>query len=109
MVIAPALNEGEHVELPEILNPDKKKEMEPIDLTIAANGNVVLETERIDAADLRTRLVSLHQETPDRKVMLKADTSYPYGKLRETFAMVQAIGFRGVSLKVQQKKGEPDA
>jgi biopolymer transport protein TolR len=109
MVITPALNDGEHVELPEILNFDKKKEMEPIEVTMAANGIVLVEKERIPLAELRARLTALHKENEERKVMLKADTALPYKRLRETFAEIQSIGFRGVSLKVLQKKGAPDA
>jgi biopolymer transport protein ExbD/biopolymer transport protein TolR len=109
MVITPALNDGEHVELPEIFNPDKKKEMEPIDVTMAVNGVVLVDKERVEPAQLRERLVALHKENEERKLMLKADSALPYKKLRETFAMIQGIGFRGVSLKVVQKKGRPDA
>jgi biopolymer transport protein ExbD/biopolymer transport protein TolR len=109
MVITPALNEGEHVELPEILNPDKKKELEPIEVTMATNGVVIIDKERIESEQLRERLTRLYQDNAERKIMLKADSALPYKKLRETFAMVQEIGFRGVSLKVLQKKGRTDA
>jgi biopolymer transport protein ExbD/biopolymer transport protein TolR len=110
MVIAPALNEGEHVELPEILTPDqKKKELEPIDLTLAANGNLVLDKQLVTEGELRSRLEALHAEDPERRILLKADTALPYGKVRDTFAMVQDVGFRGVSLKVLERKKQPDA
>jgi biopolymer transport protein ExbD/biopolymer transport protein TolR len=105
MVITPALNEGEHVELPAILQTDqKKKEMDPIELTVAMNGVIVLEKEHIQESELDARLEALHGESPDRKLMIKADTHLGYGKIREHFARAQDIGFSGIKLKVTKRK-----
>ena len=112
MVITPALNEGEHVELPAIVQTDaKKKEMDPIELTVAMNGVLVLDKERVDASALESRLTQLHQESPDRKLMIKADTNLGYGAIREHFARAQDIGFAGIKLKVTKRKepGQPGA
>jgi len=109
MVITPALNEGEHVELPAINEIDKKAKEDAIDLTLALGGIVLLEKQRIAEADLRDRLVQMHDAQPDRKLMLKADTALPYKKIRETFAMAREIGFRGVALKVEKHKPAPGA
>ena len=67
-----------------------------------------LEKQRIDRADLDARLKALHDETPERKIMLNADESLPYEEMRSTFKLVQEVGFRGVKLKVLQQK-KPDA
>ena len=112
MVITPALNEGEHVELPAIVQTDAKKtEMDPIELTVAMNGVLVLDKERVDASALESRLTQLHQESPDRKLMIKADTNLGYGAIREHFARAQDIGFAGIKLKVTKRKepGQPGA
>ena len=36
--------------------------------------------------------------------MLKADTAMPYGQIRTKFVLAQDIGFKGISLKVMQRK-----
>jgi len=105
MVIAPALVEGEHIELPAILQPDPKpKDINPIDVTIANNGAIIVEEQRITESELRARVEELHAQDPKRALLLKTDGQVPYKKVRETFGMLQGIGFRGVSLKVLEKK-----
>jgi biopolymer transport protein TolR len=105
MVITPALNEGEHIELPAVLKPDTtKKDVDPIDLTMASNGAVLIDREHIDEATLRERLVAMHEADPERRLLLKADQTIPWEKVRSTFALVQDIGFPGVSLKVLERK-----
>ncbi|MEZ4439011.1 MAG: biopolymer transporter ExbD [Polyangiaceae bacterium] len=104
MVVTPAINEGEAVELPEIFNISAKKDGEPIEVTMAPEGVFVLDHERITAQSLGPKLKAMHEAEPDRWLMLKADSTLPYKDVRETFAELQHIGFFGVSLKVIQKK-----
>ncbi len=105
MVIAPALNEGEHVELPEILMPDPKpKDMNPIEVAMAYNGIVLVDRERVKSNTLAERLRRLHEEDEERNLLLLTDGRLPYKKVRETFADLQSIGFKGVSLKVIERK-----
>lgn len=105
MVIAPSLNEGEHVELPSILQPDEKpRDMNPINVTLALNGTLVVEDERIQPGELRNKVKALHDADPERALLLKTDQAVPYRKVRDTFAMLQGIGFKGLSLKVLELK-----
>jgi biopolymer transport protein ExbD len=105
MVVTPALAQGEHIELPAILNPDRKpKDLEPIDVTLAVHGRVLLDKKPIDPQALRGELERMHREQPERKLLLKADSTLPYQQVRELFASIQDIGFPGVSLKVVEKK-----
>ncbi|MCC6665257.1 MAG: biopolymer transporter ExbD [Polyangiaceae bacterium] len=105
MVIAPAINEGEHVDLPAIFQPDAKpKDMNPIDVTIALSGAVIVDKEKIEPTTLKARLTELHAKDPERALLLKTDAAAPYGKVRETFAMLQGIGLKGISLKVTERK-----
>jgi biopolymer transport protein ExbD/biopolymer transport protein TolR len=105
MVIAPALNEGEHVELPAVQQPDTtKKDIDPVDVTLASNGSVLVDRERIAEETLRERLTALHEADPERRLLLKADQNIPWERVRATFATIQEIGFRGVSLKVLERK-----
>ncbi len=105
MVIAPTLNEGEHVDLPSVLSPDPKpRDMNPIDVTIALGGKVVVDEQAVAASSLEDTLRSLHAADPERHLMLKTDERLPYEGVRKNFAMLQAIGFKGVSLKVLETK-----
>jgi len=105
MVVAPAITEGAQIELPKVLTPDAKpKDLDPIETTIAEDGTVIVEDERIQMSQLKSTLERLHAERPDRGLMLKADERAHYKRMRETFALIQDIGFKGVLLKVIQKQ-----
>lgn len=108
MVIAPSINEGEHIELPSINLPDEKPKDDPIEVTVAANGVLVVEDERVAPDQLRLRLEQLHRDDAERTVRLKCDRTLPYGQMREKFTLLQDVGFRGVQLKVVEKKKPGD-
>ena len=109
MVIAPALEHGERVELPGILMPDKnqKSKLDPVTVTVAQSGKIYIEKEAVEASALEARLGAIHAAEPDRRVVLKGDSAVDYQKVRDLFTTVQNAGFSGVSLMVS-KKGPAD-
>jgi biopolymer transport protein TolR len=105
MVVTPALNEGANIELPKVMTPDPKtKYINPIEVTIAPDGTTVVEKETIKLSQLKGKLVELHGKDPERALMLKSDQGMRWGKMREAFFDLQDIGFKGVLLKVTEKK-----
>jgi biopolymer transport protein TolR len=105
MVVTPALNEGAQIELPKVEAPDPKtKYINPIEVTVAPDGTTVLEKETIQLSQLKPKLVALHARDPERALMLKSDQSMKWGKMRSAFFDLQDIGFKGVLLKVTEKK-----
>ena len=107
MVVTPAMNEGEHIELPKLSKVDeKKKDLNPIEVTMAENGRVLVDKVVVPAAQLSSKLAELKQKKPDAVVMLNADARLQYKKVRDTFKGLQELGFQGVSLKVAEKKGD---
>ncbi len=107
MVIVPALQHGEHVDLPSILLPDKtpKGKLEPITVTVGKTGNLYLEKAPTTLSALPSQLAEAHAQKPDRRVVLKGDGALDYAKVRDVFAVVQNAGFNGVSLQVNRKPG----
>jgi biopolymer transport protein ExbD/biopolymer transport protein TolR len=104
MVIAPAIVEGERVELPVILNPDKDaRDMTPIEVILTTHGALLVGREHIEPSQLKPKLEAMHRADSNRQLIMKTDENIPYKKVRETFAVIQDIGFKGVSLKVIQK------
>ena len=110
MVIAPALEHGERVELPSVAQPDKqqKGKLDPVTVTVAASGTLYLEKEVVAADALPGRLAELHAREPDRRVVLKGDGTLDYAKVRDVFGIVQSAGFTGVSLQVQKRGNAKD-
>ena len=105
MVVTPAMNEGEHIELPKLFAVDEKPaDMTPFELTMAENGRMLLDKRVIESASLEAELKKLHEGDPERHLRLNGDKRLPYHVMRETFAKVQNVGFLGVSIKVEEQK-----
>ncbi len=105
MVVTPSLAQGETIELPEVFRIDKApKDLNPAKLVLAANGKVLLDGKAIPATSLEERLKRIHSVDAKRQVLLNTDSKVPYLRVRNTLAMLQDIGFKGVSLKVRPKK-----
>ena len=112
MVIAPALEHGERVELPGIMQPDKtqKGKLDPVTVTVGRSGAVYVEKAPTTIEALPAQLADIHAREPDRRVVLKGDGMLDYQKVRDVFAVVQSAGFSGVSLQVEKRgngKDEP--
>ena len=107
MVIAPALEHGERVELPGIMTPDKnqKSKLDPVTVTVGRSGAVYIEKTPTTVETLPNQLADIHAREPDRRVVLKGDGMLDYQKVRDVFAIVQNAGFSGVSLQVQKRGG----
>jgi biopolymer transport protein TolR len=106
MVVAPSLTEGAQIELPQVAAADPKpKDIDPIEVGIAEDGTILVEDKQVTADQLRPELQKLHAANQTRMLLLKSDHRAKYKKMRETFAMVQDIGFKGILLKVIARKG----
>jgi biopolymer transport protein ExbD/biopolymer transport protein TolR len=102
MVIAPQLEQGVRVELPGIDHPDPKVKggLDPLTLTVTADGQMFLEKEPVADDALAATLKGAHLKEPERRLLLKADQALPYGKARHLFSVGQGAGFPGVALLV---------
>lgn len=111
MVVTPALAQGETIELPEVVKIDRAaKDMDPIKLVMSASGSLLLNGKRVERAELGERLKKLALQNPNRQLLLNIDAKIRYVHVRETLALIQNVGgFKGVSLKVQPKKGDEES
>jgi biopolymer transport protein TolR len=101
MVVAPQMEAGAPVVLPSIANPDKGNgALEPTTITLTKDGRFFFEKEELTEEALTERLKKVHLEKPDSRVVLKADTTLAYGKVRAMFKRCQELGFPGASLQV---------
>jgi biopolymer transport protein ExbD len=84
----------------------KPKDLEPIDVALLRDGSVMLDKAPIPAHTLEGRLTAMHAADEKKRVMLKADTQVPYKRVRETFALLQKVGFHGVALRVSKREAK---
>jgi biopolymer transport protein TolR len=107
MVIVPMLDKSAHIELPGIFHVDEepKGKTDPFTLSLTTDGRMYFDQEELDADTFKTRLIEALEREPTRRLILRADRSAAYGKVRKLFATCQTIGFPGVSLRVNELKG----
>ncbi len=106
MVVAPELEHGERVELPAIVKPDENAKGRPRSDNRDHDRARILFVEKESVADLAAlgeKLKEIRTSEPDRRIVLKGDSSASYKQMRETFAVCQKLGFPGVSLSVSQR------
>lgn len=106
MVVTPQMEAGVSVDLPPASNPDAEaNKLEPVTLSLAKDGALYLDKDKVEPAKLEQQLKALHDEKPDQQLVLKADKTVAYGKVRDVFKTCQGAGFPGVSLQVIEKTG----
>ena len=105
MVVTPAIANEDRVMLPEAEHPDAKKaeESPPWEVVLGADGRLLLDDRAMERDALRAELARRKGEDPTRRLLLLADGRLEYGRVRDTFVLLQALGFRGVALKVVQR------
>jgi biopolymer transport protein TolR len=110
MVVIPRMIEQIPVDLPGVFNPDPKLEyrLEPMTLTITADKEYYIEEQRFPSVEaIEEELRFMRQETPDRRIFVKADSSLPFKNIRPLLEKLQGLGFKGTGFVVGAKhKGE---
>ena len=99
MVAAPLLTAGVPIELPETAaEPLPTEQEEPLTVTIAADGRVLIQTTEVPRDDLVTRLQGVAAEREGDKVFLRADGTVPYADVMVIMGALNAGGFRNIGL-----------
>ena len=101
MITAPLLKEGVKVDLPAAgakpLDPDFLKQHEPLILTIDARGRMYInfgpnQDQPTAESTVSARTTALLRRDPQTPVLVKADTTVPYGTLVRAMVLLQKAG-----------------
>ena len=106
MVIAPNLQSGVPVELPELAAVDKTTREQAIEVVVDRDQALFLDDSRITREALLATLEHAAAQKTPKPVVIKADARLEYGVVRALFADVQRVGVRSVSMKVTSRKAE---
>ena len=100
MVAAPLLTVGVPVELPETAASPlpADEEEEPLTVTLAADGQVLIQTTPVPPESLVPRLRAIAAERADDSIYLRADGAIPYARVMEVMGALDAGGFRSIGL-----------
>ncbi len=106
MVAAPLLVTGVAVDLPETAARALPTDVEPLSVTIDAEGQRFIGDEALDEAAFAARLAALHGERGSAvRVVVRADAAIAYGAVAALLADVTGAGFTRVALVNQPKRG----
>lgn len=99
MVAAPLLTVGVPVELPKTAaDALPGEEEEPLTVTVAADGRVMIQTTDVAAEELIPRLRAIAAERASDQVFLRADGGIPYARVMEVMGALNAGGFSNIGL-----------
>jgi biopolymer transport protein TolR len=99
MVAAPLLTVGVPIELPKTAAQALPSETEePLTVTLAADGQVLIQTTEIDREDLVPRLRAIAAERADDRIYLRADGSVTYEQVAQLMGALNAGGFSSIGL-----------
>ena len=71
---------------------------EPLTVTLAPDGQVMIQTTPVPMADLITRLQAVATERTSTRIFLRADGAIPYDDVMRIMGALNAGGFREIGL-----------
>ncbi|WP_297617742.1 ExbD/TolR family protein [uncultured Roseicyclus sp.] len=99
MVAAPLMTVGVPIDLPDTAAEALPSEdEEPLTVTLAPDGQVMIQTTPVPMADLITRLQAVATERTSTRIFLRADGAIPYDDVMRIMGALNAGGFREIGL-----------
>jgi len=98
MVTAPLLSQGVNVDLPDAESPAMQQNIEPLVVSIKADGTLFLQKHAIDLKQLTPRIQAIRQQKPGLPVFIRGDSKTPYGRVAEVMSLLESAGIKKVGL-----------
>jgi biopolymer transport protein TolR len=106
MLVAPLLQQGVSVRLPEAENTvDKPEVSDQTVIAIAANKAVYLNAKPVQEAELATKVNEILEDKVEKIVLIKADQDVEYGAVMATMDALRQAGIENVGLITEKRKG----
>ena len=98
MITAPMLNVGVPVDLPKTKAAKMNDQVEPLVVSVDAQGRSYLQETELEGEALVARLMAITNSNPEAKIYVRGDKILPYGRIMEIMGEIAAAGFHRVSL-----------
>jgi len=98
MVTAPMLTQGVNIDLPDADAPAMQQNIEPLVVSIKANGQIFLQKKNIPIKQLAPFISALRKQKPGLPVFIRGDAKTPYGKVAEVMSLLETAGIKKVGL-----------
>ena len=104
MVTAPLLTVGVPVDLPKTQAKALAEPVEPLVVTVNANGQVFIQDTEVPMENLVPRLRAITENKSDTRIYLRGDRKLAYGRIMEVMGTVNVAGFTRVALIAELPK-----
>ena len=98
MVAAPLMTVGVPIELPKTEAKQLDSSVEPITVTVKADGVIFLQETSIALDTLAPKLVAIAKNGYEEQIFVRADTNVAYGKVMEVMGLLNGAGYRKIGL-----------
>lgn len=98
MVTAPLLTVGVPVDLPKTEAAQLTDEVEPLVVSVNAQGVIFLQETEVPRENLVPRLNAVTGQRPDVRIFVRGDKAIQYGTVMEVMGLISAAGFTKVAL-----------
>ncbi|SMF32694.1 Cell division and transport-associated protein TolR [Tistlia consotensis] len=98
MVTAPLLTVGVQVDLPKAKAPVIPDPVEPLVISVRADGSIFIEDARVDEDTLVPKLRAITNNKPDTRIYVRGDQRLQYGTIMQIMGLVNLAGFTHVAL-----------
>jgi biopolymer transport protein TolR len=98
MVAAPLLTVGIDVELPETEAQAMTEQVEPLTISITADGKIFVQETEVAYDDLISHLSAIAKTGYDQTIYVRADKRVLYDDVAKVLGRIQAAGFRDFGL-----------
>lgn len=98
MVSAPLLTVGVPIDLPETQAKPLEGDVDPLTISITADGKVFLQESEIDIDQLVARLEAIAAAGYEERILVRGDTTSDYGTVMRVMGRLNRAGFTRIGL-----------
>jgi len=104
MVTAPLLTQGVNIDLPEADSPALQQNIEPLVITVRANGKIYMQKHSIDIKQLAPRIKAMRKASPKLPVFIRGDAKTQYGHIAKVLASLESAEIKQVGLVTEPRR-----
>ena len=104
MVSAPLLTVGVPIDLPESAAKPLEGDIDPLTITIDADGTLFLQENEIAIDDLIARLEAISDAGYEERILVRGDTASNYGIVMRVMGRLNQAGFNRIGLVTNEEQ-----
>jgi biopolymer transport protein TolR len=105
MVSAPLLTVGVPIDLPQSAARPLEGDVEPLTISVDADGRIYLQETEIEIDALIERLTAIAANGTDERVLVRGDAASSYGTMMRVMGRLNQAGFNRIALVTTQETG----